>query len=147
MQRHRWVRLGATFALAAAAAGFLIAGPVLPAVGFFSPPLTLDVRIDSPAILIARGAALDVSLDVVCTSKTADLSVQVTERAGADVAQGFGFKSINCEGDLQTVHVSVTAQGGKAFKRGTGFAQAQIFGCVQNFCGQENDSRQIDIRK
>jgi len=42
--------------------------------------------------------------------------------------------------------VMVQAQsGGKAFRKGTGFARADIFGCTNTFCGDETDIRTISI--
>ena len=117
----------------------MLLGPLSSAVGFFSGGLSLDVRIQSPATLLSRGAAITVPLEVVCTSNQADVFVQVTQRAGSEIAQGFGQKTITCEGDLQTVNVTVAANGGKAFKKGTAVAQAEIFGCLQS-CGSESDT-------
>ena len=145
MKRRRWIRLALVLALTGAAIAALI-GPVSTAVGFFSPPLSLDVRIKSPATLVARGAAVDVPLDVVCTSRRADVFVQVRQRAGSEIAQGDAFREITCEGDIQEVTVTVFADGGKAFKKGTAVAEAQIFGCI-SFCGLETDTAEVQIAR
>lgn len=143
MKRRRWVRFGAMIALTGVALAAIVAGPITSAVGFFSPPLTLDVQIQSPAKLVARGAAVDVTLKVVCTSERADLFVQVSERVGSAIAQGSAFKEITCEGDLQDVTITVFANN-KAFKRGTAVVQAEIFGCVR-FCASERDTAEIAV--
>jgi hypothetical protein len=39
-----------------------------PAVAFFSGGLFLDVQVDSPARLLARGAAIEVPLEVTCNA-------------------------------------------------------------------------------
>jgi hypothetical protein len=145
MKRSRW-RLGAILALTSVAVVAVLIGPVGSAVGFFSGGLSLDVQVQSPAILLSRGAALDVPVQVVCTSRQADLYVQVTQRAGSEIAQGFGYKLVTCEGDLQQVHVTVAADAGKAFKKGSAVAQAEIFGCLR-FCGDETNTATIDLVK
>jgi hypothetical protein len=144
MNRRRWVKLGVALALVGAAIVVLI-GPVSTAVGFFSPPLSLDVKVNSPATLVSKGAAVSVPLDVVCTSKQADLLVRVNQRAGSQIAQGDAYKLITCEGDLQQVTVTVFANG-KAFKKGVGVAEAEIFGCFR-FCGSETDTAEIAIAR
>jgi hypothetical protein len=146
MKRRQWGRLSAILALTTVAVVAVLLGPLSSAVGFFSGGLSLDVQIQSPATLLSRGAAINVPLQVVCTSQQADVFVQVTQRAGSEIAQGFGFKTITCEGDLQAVNVTVSANSGKAFKKGTAVAQAEIFGCLR-FCGSESDTAEIAIAK
>jgi hypothetical protein len=142
----------------AAAVVAIILGSVLalfaitgPAVAFFSGGLFLDVQVESPAHLVARGAAVDVPLEVTCNARpgTADLFVTVTQKAGSSVAQGFGHTSVGCTGSGQQITVRVTASGGKTFKQGTAVADADIFGCNADFstCGDETDSEAIDIKK
>jgi hypothetical protein len=145
MKRRRWFRPAAVAVLTSAAVAAIVLGGMSPAVGFFSPPLTLDVHIQSPATLVARGAAVDVPLEIVCTSQQAEVFVQVTERVGSSIAQGFGDELVNCSGDLQDIVIRAFAQS-NAFKRGTAVAQAVIFGCIR-FCGEERDERQIQIVK
>jgi hypothetical protein len=83
MKRRRWTRLSAILALTGVAIVALLLGPLSSAVGFFSGGLSLDVQIQSPATLVSRGAAINVPLEIVCTSPRADLFVQVTERREA----------------------------------------------------------------
>ena len=142
----------------AAAVVAIILGSVLalfattgPAVAFFSGGLFLDVQVESPAHLVARGAAVDVPLEVTCNARsgTVDLSVSVSQKAGSSVAQGFGHTSVGCTGSGQQITVRVQASGGKTFKQGTAVANAEIFGCNADFstCGSETDSEVIDIKK
>jgi hypothetical protein len=142
----------------AAAVVAITAGGVLalfassgPAVAFFSGGLFLDVHVESPASLVAKGAAVDVPLEVTCNaSPDASVSVTVTQRAGSGVAQGTGFTSVGCTGSGQQIRVRVQAtNGGKTFKQGTAVADAEIFGCTQSFsvCGNETDSEVITIQK
>jgi hypothetical protein len=52
-----------------------------PAVGFFSAGLFLDVQVESPARLLARGAAIEVPLEVTCSGiGSVDLFVSVSQR-------------------------------------------------------------------
>jgi hypothetical protein len=140
---------------AAAAVVALLLGGLLalfatsgPAVAFFSGGLFLDVQVQSPARLVARGAAVDVTLEVTCSgTSTADVFVSVSQKAGSGVAQGSGFASVGCTGSGQQVIVRVQASGGKTFKQGTAVASAEIFGCGTRVCGSETDSEAIQIQR
>jgi O-Antigen ligase len=109
---------------AAAAAVALLLGSLLalfatsgPAVAFFSGGLFLDVQVESPARLVARGAAVDVPLEVTCSgTSTAEVFVNVSQKAGSGVAQGFGFTSVGCTGSGQQVVVRAQASGGKTLE-------------------------------
>jgi outer membrane protein assembly factor BamA len=110
---------------AAAAVVALLLGGLLalfatsgPAVAFFSGGLFLDVQVESPAHLVARGAAVDVPLEVTCNATgSVDVFVSVSQKAGSGVAQGSGFTSVGCTGSGQRITVRVQASGGKTFKQ------------------------------
>jgi hypothetical protein len=139
----------------AAAVVAIILGSVLalfattgPAVAFFSGGLFLDVQVNSPAHLVARGAAVDVPLEITCNATgSVDVFVSVSQKAGSGVAQGFGSTSVGCTGSGQQITVRVTASGGKTFKQGTAVASAEIFGCNNVTCGSETDSEVIQIQR
>ena len=121
-----------------------------PAVAFFSGGLFLDVQVQSPAQLVARGAAVDVPVEVTCNATgTADVFVRVTQKSGSGVAQGFGFPSVGCTGSGQQIVVRAQVSGGKTFKQGPAVASAEISGCTANFsvCGSETDSEAIAIQR
>jgi hypothetical protein len=119
-----------------------------PAVAFFSGGLFLDVQVESPAHLVARGAAVDVPLEITCNATgTVDVFVSVSQRSGSGVAEGFGFASFACTGSGQQVTVRVQASGGKIFKKGTAVVSAEIFGCNNVTCGSETDSEVIEIQR
>jgi hypothetical protein len=119
-----------------------------PAVAFFSGGLFLDVQVESPAHLVARGAAVDVPLEITCNATgSVFVQVSVTQKAGSGVAQGFGSSEFGCTGSGQQVTVRVQASGGKAFKQGTAVADAAIFGCNNVTCGSETDSEVIQLQK
>jgi hypothetical protein len=141
--KRKRIRLGLMLTLVVIAAVASI-GPVSSAVAFFSRGLSLDVQINSPATLAARGAALKVPLNVLCTSQRAEVSVQVSERVGSRIAQGYSDQLITCTGDIQPFTATVFANG-NAFKKGQAVATAQIFGCGFGTCGSETDSAQIAV--
>jgi hypothetical protein len=119
-----------------------------PAVAFFSGGLFLDVQVESPARLLARGAAVDVPLEVTCNATgPVDVFVSVSQKAGSGVAQGFGFTSVGCTGSGQQVTVRAQASGAKTFKQGPAVASAEVFGCNNVTCGSETDSEVIDLKK
>jgi hypothetical protein len=139
----------------AAAVVAIVLGSVLalfattgPAVAFFSGGLFLDVQVQSPAHLVSRGAAVDVTLEVTCNATgNAFVQVAVTQRSGSGIAQGFGFEEVGCTGSGEQVVVRVQASGGKAFKQGTAVVSAEIFGCNNVTCGSETDSEVIQLQK
>lgn len=138
--------LAVTAAALVAGTALAILGPASPAVGFFSPPLLLDVQVQPTAQLVARGAAVETRIEVTCAGADyAYLTVSVTQRAGSEIASGYVSRSIGCY-QQQTLLVVVPADSGKAFKKGTAFADAQITGCAYaSGCGTENDQVTISI--
>jgi hypothetical protein len=139
--------IAAVTLLGATAATLLI--PASPAVAFSSGGLVLDVVVQSPAHLIANGAAIALPVEYTCFGTTnASLSVNVTERvSGGAIASGSGqlFNTV-CTGEIQSVKISVPASGARAFAKGSAFVTADIFGC-SNFCGQETANRTITIQR
>jgi hypothetical protein len=119
-----------------------------PAVGFFSAGLFLDVQVESPARLLARGAAIEVPLEVTCNATgSVDLFVSVSQRSGSGVAEGFAFESVPCSGSGEQVTVTVQATGGKVFKKGSAVVTAEVFGCNEAICGSETDTEVIEIQR
>jgi hypothetical protein len=139
----------------AAVVGAVLAGgtalalfsPGSPALAFLSGGLHLDVTVQSPATLVARGAAIDVPVDVDCNANFADVQLGVTERVGSQIATGSSFVEVACNGGHQRLLIRVTAGSGKAFKQGAAVATADIFGCNNTTCGSESSSATIQIRK
>jgi hypothetical protein len=118
-----------------------------PAVAFFSGGLFLDVTVQSPAHLVAKGAAVTVPVQVTCNAtQTAFVSVQVTERVGKQIASGFGSAQVGCTGGHQALLLTVTASGGKTFVKGQAFASADLFGC-SSFCASEHGESTISIQR
>jgi hypothetical protein len=119
-----------------------------PAVAFFSGGLFLDVQVESPARLLARGAAVEVPLEVTCNAVgTVDVQVTVTQRSGSGATQGFGFEQVGCTGAGEQVTVVVQVFGAKAFRKGTAVVTAEVFGCNNVTCGSETDTEVIEIQR
>lgn len=144
----RYLRGKTALAGLAIAGGAALAavGSAAPALGFFSPPLTLQLHIASPAALVAKGAGVDVPVQVQCAgAKTASLNISLTERAGSLIASGNASTQIACTD--QTVTVLVTAAPGKAFKKGTAIANGDLSACTprNRVCGSQTDQETISI--
>jgi hypothetical protein len=140
--------LAMTAAALAAGTALAVLGPASPAVGFFSPPLLLDVQIQPTATHIAKGAAVETRLEVTCAGATeAFVNVSLVQRAGSEIASGYGYTQVGCTSQRQTVIVLVTADPGKAFKKGTAVADASISACTPDYsvCGYESDESTISI--
>ena len=149
---QRFLRGKKALAGLAIAGGAAIAavGPAAPALGFFSPPLLLQIHVNTPATLIAKGAGANVTVQIQCAgAQTATVNVSLTERSGSQIASGSGSTLVGCTNQNQTVLVHVTAQPGRVFKKGTGIADGFISACASNakFCGSEEDQHTIDIAK
>jgi hypothetical protein len=141
------IKIGTTIAALAAGGGFAIVSPSSAAVAFSSPPLFLDVSVQSPGHLVARGAAVSVPVIVTCNSQGASVQLQLTEKVGKKVATGTNYVQVGCTGGHETVLITVPASAGPAFAKGSAFATANIFGCTSNFiCGSETASATIKIK-
>lgn len=132
-----------------AAGSFALFAPAGPAVAFSSGGLFLDVQVEEPAHLVARGAAVDVPLEITCNASfPVDVFVTVTQRVSKGVAAGSGFATVGCTGGGQDVIVRVRASAaGKAFIRGGAVIEAEVFGCRPSICGSETDSETVRLRR
>ena len=150
--RRRKGLAATALAVAAIMAGAVIAvvTPAGPAVAFFSPPLLLKFHILSPATLVARGAGVDVPVQIECAGASGPVFVDinsVTERVGKDeIATGSGSKRVACTGSTQTTVVLVFANF-VPFRKGTAIADGDIFACAPGFCGSDFDTEVISITK
>jgi hypothetical protein len=110
---------------------------------------TGTVEIEDMASLLARGAAVLVSAEVTCdpTTTSKSLSVQLTQRAGNRIVQGFNSTdAFVCDGTPQTVEVAVSAQN-RPFRKGAAVAQATLFACDEFFnCGNvAADTEEVEV--
>jgi hypothetical protein len=133
-----------------AAGSFALLAPAGPAVAFSSGGVFLDVQVEEPAHLVARGAGVDVPLEITCggVRGTVFVFVTVTQRVSKGVAFGDGSGEFACTGGGQDVTVRVTADpSGKAFIRANAVIEAEIFGCGTRICGSETDSETVRLRR
>jgi len=143
------LRIKVATAVAAVLVGGLLAwfATAGPAVAFFSGGLFLDVQVESPATLLAKGAAVQVPVEVTCNATgTVSVSVTVTQKSGSGVARGSGSTQVGCAGSGEQITVLVQATAAKPFKKGDAVATAEIFGCNNVTCGSETDSEVIQIK-
>lgn len=141
-------RSAKVLAVAAIAAGGMVA-TVLPSnadVSAQSVPVAA-VKVESPATLIARGAAVAVTVTVVCQPGSgADINLEVTENAGGKIAKGFAFAEISCTGGFQPVTMNASAQPTVPFRTGTAFGQATLR-LFNGPTGSATDEREFKIVK
>lgn len=140
-------------ASAVTVAGAVVAAIVVPAsnaVAYNSGGLVLDVMVQSPGKLIAKGAAVSVPVAYTCSgaSQYTTLYVSVSQRVGGN-ASATGQESVRpltCTGEIQNIVVEVPATGGEAFVRGDAYVRGHINDCY-NFCGDEYDSRTVTFER
>jgi len=117
------------------------------------------VRLGDTATLTAKGAGVLVPVEVTCAGfgfppppfppfpgGSNSVTVQVNQRSGNRIAQGFGSANVTCDGTPHTVDVLVTAQQAP-FKHGTALATASMFVCDFGGCHTATDSHDIQITK
>jgi hypothetical protein len=141
---------------AAVLGGALAAGVALALLSPAEPALASDsglsivITVQSPATLVARGVAVDVTLDVTCNVQDPEASLKLTERSGNWLVSGDGWAQLPaCTGSPQRVVVRVMAQGDRPFATGTGLATAYVSGCndIWTICSSESASKTIRITR
>lgn len=141
-------RRGIAAAMLGLGAALALAAPATIAVSQESPPLTLGLDIESPAVLVARGAAVTVPVEVVCTAGAqGNVFVSVTQRAGSANATGQGGENFTCTGGTQVIDVLVQGSSGRSFKKGAASAASQAFVCNENGCVEARDEEVIQIAR
>lgn len=140
------VKIGTMGAALAAAGGFAVLSPSSQAAAYYSPPLFLDVSVQSPANLVARGAAVSVPVIVTCNADYAYADLRVTETVGRKIATGYTSMNPPCTGGHVTLLFTVPASSGSAFAKGSAYAVATISGCKAATCGTETASATIRIK-
>jgi hypothetical protein len=129
-----------------------LAIPGSPALAYISPPLVLLAEPESPARLVARGAAVDVTVEYSCTADRMFIGLGVSERVGQAVASGWAGVSVPCDGGTHRTVVRVPADGGgPAFARGTATVNTFVDGCrtrdEQTICGSDQFVDTIRVRR
>ncbi|MGF1646049.1 MAG: hypothetical protein ACFCVF_03880 [Kineosporiaceae bacterium] len=104
--------------------------PGSPALAYISPPLVLLAEPESPARLVAQGAAVDVTVEYSCAADFMGIGLSVRERVGRAVASGSGGVSVPCDGRTHRTVIRVPADGGgPAFTRGSAAVETFVDGC------------------
>ncbi|NUT91357.1 MAG: hypothetical protein HOY78_04945 [Saccharothrix sp.] len=133
-------------AAAVAVAGAAVVAAVLPGGAVASEsPSAPAIRVESPATLEARGAAVRLSLTLVCPAgQQISPYVSLTQRSGSGVASGGTSPSpVTCTGSAQAVEAVISAStSGEAFRKGPAFAKASFYTYV---AGYVTDEREIEI--
>lgn len=119
-----------------------------PALAFYSGGLHLDATAQSPATLLAGGAAIKVPVSIDCNAAVPSyLNVTVTQRVGSQIATGFGSAQVGCTGGHQDILIVVTASSGKAFAKNVAVATTDISGCNETTCANESITNTIRVKK
>jgi hypothetical protein len=117
-------------------------------------PVQATLAIQAPGTLVARGVAVDIDLEYRCLPgvRVYSVYVDVSERFGRDIAQGFAYVDGSelepCLG-LVPQYVTVRVYGyDKAFKPGTGLVRASLYG-DDGFGGYftVTDEREVKLAK
>jgi hypothetical protein len=134
---------GAAAAAVLGPAGLAVGQSSPPTVGQSSAPIQVQIQVNSPATLVAKGAGVDVSVTASCSGPAVYpggfVLVEVTEAVAKKIAYGFADTDISCTGTSQTAELLVVAgsegpaglpQGpSKAFAKGVALATASIQAC------------------
>ena len=137
-------RLGAAALLVGATVA--LAGPGMSAVADESSPSGLQVKVNEPLTLQAKGVAVSVPVTVTCPAFTsASLDVSVAQKGGNGVVSGSRSIQVQCTGSPQAVVVNVTTSS-RLFKSGPAFVEASLFGCTF-ICGTATSSGTFTVVK
>lgn len=121
--------------------------PAAPASAYDSDGVYLSIAVRSPATLVARGAAVDVTVDITCNVQNPWVFVKLTERVGNRLVDGDGELQVACTGSPQQLTIRVMDRGDRPLALGTALADASIGGCNDVSCGSESASETIRIIK
>jgi len=137
--RKRWVLSVATVALAALLAMLVAVVPASGATVQDQSPVQASVMIQAPGRLVAKGVAVDITVEYQCVpgGQLSGLWVEARERFGRSIAEGYGFVDGSqlgpCIGfvpQFATVHLNAY---GTPFKPGTAVVTAHLDGSDQFF--------------
>lgn len=125
--------------------------PAASAVAYISPPVVLLAEPQSPAALVAKGAAVDVPVEYSCTTRGMWMELQVTEKVGKGIASGSATTTVPCDSATHRVLVRAPATpSGKAFTKGTAAVRIALSGCWERNgdyrCGNDSIERTVSIK-
>lgn len=147
--------------VAGGAAAAIALGPAGSAVGQASQPVQVQLAVNSPATLVAKGASVDVSVTAGCSANAAPplLVVEIVENVNGNIALGYGEAAPPCTGASQTFDLLVTAGdtspngtsvGPSApYAKGVAIANASISACTSDgsTCATQQVQPVITIKK
>jgi hypothetical protein len=147
--------------VAGGAAAAVALGPAASAVGQASQPVQVQLAVNSPATLVAKGASVEVSVTASCSANAEPplVTVEIVENVKGTIALGYGEPAVSCTGTSQTVDVLVTAGdtspngmsvGPSApFAKGVAIADAMISACTPDgaTCAGQQVQPVITIKK
>lgn len=103
------------------------------------------VEIGEHGRLVANRVAVVIPLTVECSPDAgmASVSVNVSQRSGNEVAQGYGYsEGLTCDDTPQALEVGVPASN-HPFQEGAAFVQATLSTCGAERCGNASASRVV----
>ena len=147
--------------VAGGAAAAVALGPAASAVGQASQSVQVQLAVNSPATLVAKGASVEVSVTASCSANAEPplVTVEIVENVKGTIALGYGEPAVSCTGTSQTVDVLVTAGdtspsgmsvGPSApFAKGVAIADAMISACTPDgaTCAGQQVQPVITIKK
>lgn len=104
----------------------------------------LRVSVGLPATVIADGAALRVTVDVVCSVPGTTLILNLVQRNGQRIAHGAVIDRPDCGGATDRTVLSMPAQDAP-FHPGVAFVQAALNDCSQFPCSTDADEAVIMV--
>ena len=104
----------------------------------------LRVSVGLPATVIADGAALRVTADVVCSVPGTTLTLILVQRSGERIAHGVVIDRPGCGGATDRTVLSMPAQDAP-FHPGVAFVQASLNDCSQFPCSTDVDEAVITV--
>jgi hypothetical protein len=147
--------------VAGGAAAAIALGPAGTAVGQASQPVQVQLAVNSPATLVAKGASVEVSVTADCSANAEPplLVVEIVENVNGNIALGYGEGGPPCTGASQTFDLLVTAGdtspngtsvGPSApYAKGVAIANASITACTPDgsTCASQQVQPVITIKK
>lgn len=140
MNRYRLATIGAA-AASALGIGVGVMSPAGATVAAYSPPSRVQAA--WTGTVGAKGATGTVPVTVVCPAgDTGWLDVELTQKAGGDIASGYDYLRFTCTGAMQHFDVVLTAHA-NPFKSGAAYVQATL----SWYYGDQTDAHDIDLQK
>jgi hypothetical protein len=112
------------------------------------PPPEVDVTVDSVGSFDSRTGSATISGTVTCSGEDIDfagIEIQLRQRVGRFIVNGFGFGEVACDGDTHSWSVEVSGDNG-SFKGGQATALVSAFACSFD-CGSDFEEATVKLRR